>query len=258
MGKGVQSARGQRAVVACGGRIRACTSARGMALAQAGARRKGQQREQGRAGVVAAPAARGQRARRCVAASAASVEDLEREFGLKGSVKFEAGEGGLPKAVLTHVCGASCEVYLYGANILSWKQASGDEVLYVRPDAKFDKTKAISGGIPICFPQFGPGDLRQHGFARDAEWSVGATSADYNPDDKDPCVELILEDGELSRECGFPHPFRVSYSVTLHRETLQVSAATAHCSRSIADFRKPERKRPREAFQVDGKGRREG
>ena len=82
---------------------------------------------------------------------------LESEFGLKGSVSFQEGRGGLVKAVLTHVCGSSCEVYLYGANIVSWKQASGDEVLYVRPDAKFDMTKAISGGIPICFPQFGPG-----------------------------------------------------------------------------------------------------
>lgn len=32
-------------------------------------------------------------------------------------------------------------------------QASGDEVLYVRPDAVFDKSKPISGGIPHCFPQ---------------------------------------------------------------------------------------------------------
>jgi D-hexose-6-phosphate mutarotase len=40
-------------------------------------------------------------------------------------------------------------------------QPSGDEVLYVRPDAVFDKSKPISGGIPLCFPQasqLGPGD----------------------------------------------------------------------------------------------------
>jgi glucose-6-phosphate 1-epimerase len=39
--------------------------------------------------------------------------------------------------------------------VCSWKQASGDEVLYVRPDAVFDKSKPISGGIPHCFPQVG-------------------------------------------------------------------------------------------------------
>jgi len=30
------------------------------------------------------------------------------------------------------------QVYLFGGVVLSWKMASGDEVLYVRPDAKFD------------------------------------------------------------------------------------------------------------------------
>lgn len=31
------------------------------------------------------------------------------------------------------------QVYLFGGAVCSWKQASGDEVLYVRPDAVFDK-----------------------------------------------------------------------------------------------------------------------
>jgi len=44
-------------------------------------------------------------------------------------------------------------VYLFGACTTSWKQKSGDEVLYVRPDAVFDKSKPISGGVPHCFPQ---------------------------------------------------------------------------------------------------------
>ena len=33
--------------------------------------------------------------------------------------------------------------------------------------AKLDGTKAIRGGIPVCFPQFGPWEFgAQHGFAR--------------------------------------------------------------------------------------------
>jgi hypothetical protein len=37
------------------------------------------------------------------------------------------------------VCCACVQVYLFGGAVCSWKQASGDEVLYVRPDAVFDK-----------------------------------------------------------------------------------------------------------------------
>ena len=60
--------------------------------------------------------------------------------------------------VWMHGCAALCrlaepQMYLFGACVTSWKQPSGDEVLYVRPDAVFDKSKPISGGIPHCFPQ---------------------------------------------------------------------------------------------------------
>jgi len=34
----------------------------------------------------------------------------------------------------------------------------------------FDGSKPISGGVPICWPQFGPGDIQQHGFARNLKW----------------------------------------------------------------------------------------
>jgi len=169
-----------------------------------------------------------------------SAEELQKTYGLTNeegkSVAFEEGRGGLTKVVLNHACGSSAEVYLYGACVTSWKQASGDEVLYVRPDAKFDRTKAISGGIPICFPQFGPGEMKQHGFARDSVWSVASTSADYNPDDRDPNVELVLEDSEGTRECGFPHAFRVSYSITLHRETLQTDFRVINTGDSAFEF----------------------
>ncbi len=50
-------------------------------------------------------------------------------------------------------------MYLYGACVTSWTQPSGDEILYVRPDAVFDKSKPISGGIPHCFPQVPCGRL---------------------------------------------------------------------------------------------------
>ncbi|MEW5319039.1 MAG: hypothetical protein WDW38_010215 [Sanguina aurantia] len=91
--------------------------------------------------------------RRSVKVSAASIEELHTKFGIEGSVQVVAGRGGLPSVVLKHNNGSSAEVVLFGGVVSSWKQPSGDEVLYVRPDAVFDKSKPISGGIPHCFPQ---------------------------------------------------------------------------------------------------------
>ncbi len=47
--------------------------------------------------------------------------------------------------------------------------------------------------------QFGPGEMQQHGFARNLEWEIGSTSADLQPDERDPEVELVLTDNDYTR-----------------------------------------------------------
>ena len=60
--------------------------------------------------------------------------------------------------------------------------------------------QGISGGIPHCFPQFGPGPIQQHGFARQVDWEIASTSADPQPDERDPEVELVLTDNDYTRK----------------------------------------------------------
>jgi glucose-6-phosphate 1-epimerase len=48
--------------------------------------------------------------------------------------------------------GESVEVLLYGATVISWKDASGDEKLWLSEAAQLDGTKAVRGGIPVVFP----------------------------------------------------------------------------------------------------------
>jgi glucose-6-phosphate 1-epimerase len=74
---------------------------------------------------------------------------------------------GLEYIKLTHPdTGASSEIYLLGGVVTSYKDADGTDFIAVRPDAKMDGSKPISGGLSHCFPQFGPGAIQQHGFAR--------------------------------------------------------------------------------------------
>jgi len=149
-----------------------------------------------------------------------TVGELAEKFCIKDSVQFLPGNEGLPKIQLKHNCGATAEVYLFGACVTSWKQRSGDEVLYVRPDAVFNKSKPISGGLPHCFPQFGPGPMQQHGFARNLDWAVASTSANPNPDDPEPSVELMLTENDYTLAM-WPYKFKAVYSVTLHGEQLR-------------------------------------
>jgi hypothetical protein len=74
-----------------------------------------------------------------------------------------ANEAGLKTITLTNqATGDTATMFTFGACVTSYV-AGGVETLKVRPDAKLDGSKPISGGIPHCFPQFGPGAIQQHG-----------------------------------------------------------------------------------------------
>ena len=85
------------------------------------------------------------------------------------SVNFTSEK--LPFVTLTNAAGDSVKAYPFGACITSYVKG-GKEMLAMRADNKMDGSKPISGGIPHCFPQFGPGAMQQHGFARNCVWDV--------------------------------------------------------------------------------------
>jgi glucose-6-phosphate 1-epimerase len=48
--------------------------------------------------------------------------------------------------------GESVEILLYGATIISWKDAAGTDKLWLSEKAKLDGSKAVRGGVPVVFP----------------------------------------------------------------------------------------------------------
>ena len=132
------------------------------------------------------------------------------------------GKGGLPVLILTHGSGAVCEVYPHGATVTKYTSPTGAEVLWTSESAVFDGAKAIRGGIPVVFPQFGPaadarvggpGTMAQHGFARTAAWTVDAAGTKIL-DSGDPQAVLTLADSAATRAL-WPHAFACSYTVVL-------------------------------------------
>ncbi len=100
------------------------------------------------------------------------VAELNEQFGLGDTLKFERRpDSALIRAVMQDESGHRGEVYLHGAHVTRWTTPQGQELLFLSSQAKFDGS-AIRGGIPIIFPQFGPGEMRSHGFARLSQWQV--------------------------------------------------------------------------------------
>lgn len=48
--------------------------------------------------------------------------------------------------------GESVDVLLHGATVLSWKDADGNEKLWLSESARLDSSAAVRGGIPVVFP----------------------------------------------------------------------------------------------------------
>lgn len=56
--------------------------------------------------------------------------------------------------------GESVTVLLHGATVVSWKDARGDEKLWLSEAARLDGSAPVRGGIPIVFPVRGSSFLQ--------------------------------------------------------------------------------------------------
>ncbi|CAM6043571.1 unnamed protein product [Sphagnum compactum] len=160
----------------------------------------------------------------------AEAESLNDKFGKEG-VKVESGEGGLPKVSLSSPNGSVAEVYLYGACTTSWKTAEGKDLLFVRPDAVFTGQKPISGGIPHCFPQFGPGSIQQHGFARNVSWDISSTESDADS----TTVVLELKPSTYSRNM-WDYEFVVNFKIVLGNDKLSTEMTVQNTDQKPFSF----------------------
>lgn len=98
-----------------------------------------------------------------------------RKFEIPGRVTFAHGSGGLPQINIT-TRRSTAEIYLHGAHITAFQKNGERPLLFLSRLSRFAAGKAIRGGVPVCFPWFGPreGDTT-HGFARITEWDLVET-----------------------------------------------------------------------------------
>jgi glucose-6-phosphate 1-epimerase len=128
-------------------------------------------------------------------------------------------------------------ITLHGAHVVSWIPAGAGERLYLSERSRFEAGRAIRGGIPVIFPQFGDGGPLQipagsssvarpkgekrlgvrHGFARISTWTLVGTRQDKGF----ACATLRLTDSEETRAI-WPHAFAAELSVMIEGKRLDV------------------------------------
>jgi glucose-6-phosphate 1-epimerase len=106
-----------------------------------------------------------------------TLPDSLRKFQIPGRITFAGGNGGLPKINIT-TDRSTAEIYLHGAHVTGFQKNGEPPLLFLSRRSQFAAGQPIRGGVPICFPWFGPREgAGVHGFARIREWELAAATA---------------------------------------------------------------------------------
>lgn len=119
-------------------------------------------------------------------------------------------QSGMRGISIEHESGFGATVTPYGAQVISWRAPDKRELLFLSERATFAAGKAIRGGIPIVFPQFGKGTLPSHGFARITEWEVVRADAENGA----AVLHFRLASSDVWRK-EWPHSFTADLEIEL-------------------------------------------
>ena len=143
------------------------------------------------------------------------IEQLNTDFGIEGQLKFVRGHGGLPFIEIKNK-NATALISIYAAQVLSYQPiAAAEDLLFLSEQSCYEPGKAIRGGIPICWPWFGPDsqDVEglSHGFVRNDFWAVIDVFA---PSPYETKVTLKFTSSNLS----WPYDYALELEISIGNE----------------------------------------
>jgi glucose-6-phosphate 1-epimerase len=130
-----------------------------------------------------------------------NIEQLNADYAITNQVKFVQGKGGFPIIEINNEH-AKALISVYAGQVLSFQpQGESEDLMFLSDQAYYQAGKAIKGGIPICWPWFGPdpenSGRASHGFVRNRLWTVLGVETTRNGETQ---VKLGLVDTPETRE----------------------------------------------------------
>ncbi len=157
---------------------------------------------------------------------ATSLATLTRDFAIKDKLRFTEGAGGLLIAEVTTRHGKAA-IALQGAHVMTFQPEGEQPLIWLSDFAKFGRGKSIRGGVPVCWPWFGPHasdpKLPGHGYARTVDWRL--IQVQSLSDDR-LRLEFELEESSATH-AQWPHKTPVRNIITVGR-ALEVELVTTN------------------------------
>ena len=147
----------------------------------------------------------------------------------------ESTFGQLPAVTIRAADGAQATVTLYGGHLVSWRTSDGQERLFCSRDSALDGSRAIRGGVPVIFPQFGArGTGMRHGFARVATWQLESTG----DADGAAWAQFILHHTDLPDAIAatWPWAFTLRLRVAVQGQSLELNLSVHNTGEQAFPF----------------------
>lgn len=144
-----------------------------------------------------------------------TIDQLNAEFGISNQFTIVEGNGGFPVIDISNDQ-ATAKISVYSGQVLSFQpKGEAKDLMFLSKAAYYKPGKAIKGGIPICWPWFGPdpeGKGRaSHGFVRNRMWHLLSTEATTSGETK---VQLGVSASDETKEI-WPHSFELVIEIII-------------------------------------------
>ena len=163
-----------------------------------------------------------------------TLKDLNQRYAIGNHVQFKEIAEGMVVAEVANQH-ALANIALQGAHIATFQPRGEEPVIWLSPKAKFAPGKSIRGGVPICWPWFGPhktdSKLPGHGYARTVPWDVLETRA---LPDGSTFLRFGLVESDATR-AQWPHASTVQLEVTVGK-ALRVELVTTNTGKTALEL----------------------
>ena len=143
------------------------------------------------------------------------IQRLNSDFGIAGQLEVFPGQGGFPMIKISNGS-AKALISVYGGQVLSFQPHDQvEDVLFLSQQSDYVAGKAIRGGIPVCWPWFGPDpkglQRPNHGFVRNQFWQIANTEAINDAETK---ISLMFNE-TFKKENTWRQPFMLMLDITI-------------------------------------------
>lgn len=165
------------------------------------------------------------------------LQALNNRFALDDQLTFVEHSSGLCQAVVsTPLCRGL--FYLHGAHVAEFQPIGQPPVLFMSGHSEFKFDKPIRGGVPLCFPWFGPHPSDRsapaHGVVRTRSWEMQSSSRDASGN-IDVVLALEHDQWRLTYTVQFGQSLELALQVENLADSMRDCELALHTYLTLAD-----------------------